>query len=111
MGWIQPPITTQELQQWAAFERVEGPVLIHDRVETSLAIVALTAAAPHAAHAGRLTIQQFMPHWDAEAPNPNQQSPEEIMEAIRSMAVKDEETFYELPGAVHSEPSPRRRVE
>lgn len=89
MGWIFPPITPRELQEWEGFERVMGPILIHERLELTSAIVAMTSAAPHTPANRPLHVTDFMPRWDPKAPDPNAQSPEAIMEAIKALGKKE----------------------
>lgn len=115
MGWVFPPITPAELLEWAAFERVEGPILIHDRIETSVAIAAMTSAAPYTSSSRPTRLWDFLPHWDPTMPTPSRQSEEDIMQAIKSLAIKDhskdEDQFYDDSGNVHPKPPTRSRVE
>lgn len=116
MGWVFPPISAQELQTWQAFERVDGPILLHDRVETSLAIAAMTFASPYTKNTSRMRLDDFIPRWDPTKSKTYDQSAEEIMDALRSMAIKkyddgEEETFYDSSGGdVHSQPRAGSRV-
>lgn len=128
MGWLWPPITPLELQEWSAFERVDGPILIHDRIEMSVGIAALVAAAPYTPKNKRVSLADYMPHWDAKTPRPGVQSAEEIMGQLKMLSAQkfdgpgeerqgepleeEEVVFYgDSTGDVHSEPTPRRRVE
>jgi hypothetical protein len=70
--------------EWAAFERVEGPLLLHDRVDVAGAIAGMYAAIPHMKQGSEPRLLDFMPPWyDREPPR---QSPEEIMDAIKRLA-------------------------
>jgi len=56
-------MTTRELMRWAAFERVHGPILVHERVDTAGAIVASTVAKLGETNA---SPADFLPRWDSE---------------------------------------------
>lgn len=105
VGWTFPPITPAELIEWAAFELVEGPVLLHDRMETSLAIASMTFAAPYTQKGRPNKLADFMPHWDSKAPMETEQSADDIMEAIKSLAIrkhdKEGDMFYGDDSDVH----------
>lgn len=80
-----PPISARELQEWAAFERVSGPILLHERIEISNAFVAMTIAS--AMGDGRkLTLQDFIPRWDEE--DQPEQGPDQIVSYLRELEAK-----------------------
>ncbi len=67
--------------EWSAFERVFGPIVLHERIEVSNAFVAMTIAA---ANGGRdLKLEQFVPLWDGE---PQGQTPDDIVAVLNKMA-------------------------
>lgn len=86
---------------------VNGPILIHDRIETSIAIAAMTSAAPYTDKNRPNKLSDFIPVWDHVLASKPKQSADDIMEAIKSMAIKkyDQEegrdVFYGDSGDVH----------
>lgn len=86
-GWITPPISARELQSWAAFERVNGPILSQERLEVASGIVAMTIAAGYSDGSRRLKLADFMAHWDDKA-DYYAQTPEDMMAAMDSIARK-----------------------
>jgi hypothetical protein len=82
VGWAMPPVSPTELQMWAAFERVEGPILMHERIDIGQAMTSYVVAA--AAGAKEVTVEQFLPKWDGtEAPQ--RQSAEDIIAVIEGL--------------------------
>lgn len=55
----------RELMEWTAFERVHGPVLVHDRIDVGFAMLARTIA--NLLGNRRFKIQHFLPPWLREA--------------------------------------------
>jgi len=74
-------MSAREFTEWAAFERVCGPVLIHERVDIAAAhIMASTLGGAPA---------DFMPSWSAGPPKERpQQSAEEMIGVVRSVQRK-----------------------
>lgn len=66
-----------------------GPVLTAERLEVSVALSAMSAAAPYLPANKEIKLSSFMPRWDPEAPLPDEQSAEEIIDVIRSLEKKD----------------------
>jgi hypothetical protein len=79
-----PPITARELQEWSAFERVTGPILLHERIEVSNAFVAMTMASAMSDGSRQLKLEDFIPHWDET--ESREQSPEDMMAALTRLA-------------------------
>lgn len=77
------------MQEWAAFERVSGPILLHERIEVSNAFVAMTVAS--AAGGERLKLQDFIPIWD-EAEEPD--NSEQIVAALKELERRTKEGRY-----------------
>lgn len=53
-------MTTRELMEWVAYERVAGPILVHDRIDyatTQLSYIAARAAGSKA------QPKKFLPPW------------------------------------------------
>lgn len=59
-------VSSGELTEWLAYERVAGPVG-PARGDTQAAIVASTIANVNAGKGRRFTPKDFIPPWDAEA--------------------------------------------
>jgi len=84
-------MTSAELTDWMAYERVYGPILVHDRVDVGFAMLAtlvhnLWAKKPR-------KIQDFMPQWFQELTERTERRPEAVLqgfEALMRMAEKEE---------------------
>jgi hypothetical protein len=59
---IEQGMTARELTEWAAWEGVNGPVLVHERVEAAGAILATVVA--RTAGNRRARPRDFLPRWD-----------------------------------------------
>lgn len=59
------PITPYELQEWAAFEQVNGPLLTAERLELSMAILAYLTVSMNSKPGANVTVESFLPVWDA----------------------------------------------
>ncbi len=57
-------MTSGELTEWTAFERVYGPILPHERIDVGLAQVCLLMARLWAK--GNFKVRDFMPRWYQE---------------------------------------------
>jgi hypothetical protein len=57
-------MSSRELTEWAAYERIAGPVLAHERIDYGAALVALMVA-KLGGYRGR-RIDDFLPKWDRE---------------------------------------------
>lgn len=55
-------MSSGELTEWAAFERVYGPVLVHDRIDIGLAQVCLVLARLFSKKS-KHTLRDFLPAW------------------------------------------------
>lgn len=55
-------MSASEAADWTAFERVHGPLLVHDRIDIGLAAVAYTIAAV-APLKRRPEFRKFLPPW------------------------------------------------
>jgi len=76
-----PPITAKELGEWEAFERVAGPILVAERLEVSLAIIAKLLADVYGKPGIQHKLADFIPEWD-RAHQGEGQSPEEMIETF-----------------------------
>jgi hypothetical protein len=78
--------------EWAAFERVEGPLLLGERIDAAAALVAYVTAASHGTKIeGRpARFRDFLFTWDGKPPS------EEQSAAMLGMALE----------AAASQPSP-----
>ena len=76
-------MSAREFAEWAAFERVCGPVLIHERVD-------IAAAHIMASILGR-SAESLMPSWDTRPRKERPpQSAEEMIAVVRSIQRKKE---------------------
>lgn len=66
---------------------MNGPVLLHERIEVSNAIVAMSIGSALGADSGRMKLADFMPRWDPESEF-YRQSPEDMIAAIDALARK-----------------------
>ena len=54
-------ISARELSEWAAFEKIYGPILIHERVDIAGALVAAILANINSKR--KYEISDFLPKW------------------------------------------------
>ena len=79
-------MSARELAEWAAFERVCGPVLIHERIDVAAAHIMASIFGQHPRAA-----EAFMPSWDVGPPKERpQQSAGEMIAVVRSVQRKKE---------------------
>jgi hypothetical protein len=48
--------------EWAAFEQLDGPILLHQRIDAAAALICFVVA--KAAGAKRIRLRDFLPTWD-----------------------------------------------
>lgn len=67
MSDVAERVTSAELTDWMAFERVCGSMLVHERIDAGFAQVSLILAKAFGGDkAKRLTPRHFMPPWYQE---------------------------------------------
>jgi hypothetical protein len=71
-------ITAHELMEWAAFEHVQGPILIHERIDAGFARLAGSL--------GGRPPEDYMPRWDDGSRS--QQTPEQMIAVFESALPK-----------------------
>lgn len=54
------------MTDWMAYERVFGPLLIHERIDAGFAQVSFILAQAFSDGKRRMTMRQFMPPWFQE---------------------------------------------
>jgi hypothetical protein len=59
-------MTSAELTEWAAFERVYGPILPHERIDVGLAQLGWLMARLWGKSKRELKLRDFMPGWYQE---------------------------------------------
>jgi hypothetical protein len=79
-------MSARELIEWAAFERVNGPILAHDRIDVAAAHICSALAS--ALRAQWIEPDAFMPRWDDDVPERPRQSVEDMIGAVRSLQRK-----------------------
>lgn len=72
-------MSSAELMEWAAFEQVHGPILVHDRVDFGLTQVALILA--NAFSKRRVDIKKVLPPWHRQ----QQRSDASVAKALERM--------------------------
>jgi hypothetical protein len=80
-------MTSAELTEWMAYERVYGPILIQERIDIGFAQLQWLMARLWSK--GKLTIQDFMPGWYRELTKDIDRRPGAIrksFEALMGMA-------------------------
>lgn len=77
----------RELREWAAFESLEGPIAIGERIDHSGATISAILANLLTSEEHKYTTADFLPRWDPEAilPESEPQDPDAIMAAFVSM--------------------------
>lgn len=76
MGELLARISSRELSEWAAYERITGP-LGADRGDVQAAIIAATVANTARSKGRVLQPKDFVPKWD----RPKAMTPEEMWQA------------------------------
>jgi len=79
------------LAEWAAFERLHGPLLVHERIDAAAATICATVASVFGKRS--YSPSDFMPKWYQP-----EQSAEEQMSILRSL-------FRKEPPSQPSQPS------
>jgi hypothetical protein len=74
-------IPHRQLVEWAAFEHVDGPILLHDRIDFMAALVSFVTAKSHGAQ--RIRLKDFFPRWGGE-PEQDPETLRQIMEGLAS---------------------------
>lgn len=69
----------RELVEWSAFERLYGPVLIHERVDVAAAHIAFMLSD------GKRPADDFMPDWGAAHNERPRQSVEDMIGVLRRL--------------------------
>lgn len=80
-------LDARELIEWEAFERVNGPILIHERLDVAAARISFMLSN------GKASAESFLPEWDSDARR--DQSVEEMIAVMRS---------FQKPKEVRGEP-------
>lgn len=56
-------VSAREVTEWAAYERVYGSALVHERIDAGFAQVSLILAQAFSSGSKRYTMRDFMPRW------------------------------------------------
>jgi hypothetical protein len=82
VGELTQRLSGEELGDWATFERLHGPILIHERIDAAGGLIAATIASVFSKRGYAPT--DFIPKWDAK-PKPERDTLFEFM----SQYIKD----------------------
>lgn len=63
-----------------AFEQIEGPILLHERLDVAGALIAFVSAKSHGAK--NIRLKDFLPKWDREVV---EQTPEQLGKLMEEM--------------------------
>lgn len=63
MAVVGEVMSAGELMEWAAYERVYGSLLPHERIDAGFAQVSLILAQAFASNGKRYSFRDFMPKW------------------------------------------------
>lgn len=58
-------MTAAEMTEWAAYERIAGPLVVHERIDVGFA--ALAAILIRIFTGKSVDVQRLLPEWDQEA--------------------------------------------
>jgi hypothetical protein len=82
-------MSSAELTEWMAYERVYGPILIHDRIDVGFLLLQQFMAYLWTKTRQQRTMQDFMPPWIRELAKDATRRPDAIrssFEALMEMA-------------------------
>jgi hypothetical protein len=82
-------MTSAELTEWMAYERVYGPILPHERIDVGFAQLQWLMVRLWTKTKRKLTIRDFMPRWYQELTKRGDTNPEAVrqnFEALMRMA-------------------------
>jgi hypothetical protein len=85
-------MTSAELTEWMAYERVYGPILVHERVDVGLAQLQWLMVRLWTKAKQKMTIRDFMPRWYQELTERIDRKPEAVQqqfEVLMRMAEKE----------------------
>ena len=60
---LQDRLSGRDLTEWAAFEQVYGPILVHERIDVAQAMIC-TILANSSGSKRRYELKDFLPRWD-----------------------------------------------
>jgi len=78
-------MSSAELTDWAAYERVYGPILVHDRIDVGFAQLQWLVARLWTKTKRKLTIRDFMPRWYQDLFQKGERKPEAVQQQFEAM--------------------------
>lgn len=57
-------MSAREVAQWIAFERVNGPILLHERIDAAAAHICSVFASVMSGN--EVSAERFLPAWDSD---------------------------------------------
>lgn len=66
MAAVGERMTAGELMEWNAYEQTYGSLLIHERIDSGFAMVAMILAKAFSSNGSRYQMRDFMPRWYQE---------------------------------------------
>ena len=78
-------MSARQLGEWAAFERVAGPISLHRRIDFAAALIGLVVA--RVGGAKNVELHQFLLKWGGEGGG---QSDDEMLDVLKGMMKKEQ---------------------
>ncbi len=78
-------MTSAELTDWVAYERLYGPILAHDRIDIGFAQLEWLLARLWTKSAHRMTVRDFLPAWDQELLQGRDRKPDAMRESFEAL--------------------------
>jgi hypothetical protein len=78
-------MTSAELTEWMAYERVYGPILVHERIDVGLAQLQWLMARLWTKAKHKLTPGDFMPAWYQELTKGIDRRPEAVLQGFEKL--------------------------
>ena len=83
-------VPARELMEWAAYEKIHGPILIQERIDVAAATICAALIAASGGEA--VNPADLLPVWDEADRKPSEpESPEAIIAKVRQMQLKKKE--------------------
>jgi hypothetical protein len=84
-------MTSAELTEWMAYERVYGPILIHDRIDMGFLLLQQFMAYLWTKTRHQRTMQDFLPPWLQELIKDSSRRPDAVQSSFEALMRMAEE--------------------